>query len=88
MGLVPFIVFLLIAMVMGFTHEFFHPRSCPGGLPAAITVAFFGAWIGSAMMWHVGPDYEGIPLLATVAMSGISLFFFSLVSGGQSRAWE
>jgi len=83
-----FAIFLLIGFVWAFLNDWFHEGSVPGGFPSLIAVGFLGAWIGSAMLWHVGPDLVGIPLLPTIALSGISIFFFSLVCGGHSHTWE
>lgn len=88
MSTVPFIVFLAIAVAIAIWHENVLPKASPGGLAAAITVGFFGAWIGSSMMWHLGPDLAGVPLLPTAIFSGIAIKFFSLISGGQARTWD
>jgi uncharacterized membrane protein YeaQ/YmgE (transglycosylase-associated protein family) len=88
MGIVPFFIFLIIGSVMAFLDEWFLPSSVPGGVPTAIVIGFLGAWVGSAMLWHVGPDLAGVPLLASAVCSALAIFFFSLISGGHAHTWD
>lgn len=64
------------------------PGAIPGGSLTTFCVAFIGAWIGSATLWHVGPDLSGVPLFASAVCSVGAVFFLSLLSGGHSHTWE
>ena len=88
MAFIPFEIFLAIAFAVAAGDKYFMPGSVPGGFATSLVVGFFGAWIGSATMWHVGPDFEGIPLVASILCSLISVFFLSMVCGGHSHTWE
>ncbi len=83
-----FIIFLVIALALAFLARFVLPHSVPGGFFSTTAVGFFGAWLGSSMLFHVGPDLAGVPLLASVLSAAVLIFFFSMISGGSSHSWD
>ncbi len=88
MGIVPFAIFLVIAASWAFVGELVLPRSVPGGFLSATLIGFIGAWIGGSMLWHLGPDLAGIPLIPSILGSAVLIFFFSLITGGHSHTWD
>lgn len=88
MSTLPFIIFLLIAVALAFVARFILPHSVPGGFLSTTLVGFFGAWVGSSMLFHVGPDLAGVPLFASILCAAIFIFFFSMLSGGSSHSWD
>jgi uncharacterized membrane protein YeaQ/YmgE (transglycosylase-associated protein family) len=84
MGLLMFIMFLLIASACAWIAAALVPGTIPGGFLASVIVGVLGAWIGTALMGHVGPDLAGVPLLPAIIGSGLLIFLFSLIAG---RVW-
>ncbi len=89
MEMITFAIFLVIALVVAVGNKLQSPTGAvPGGFATTLSVAFLGAWVGSATLWHVGPDIAGVPVVASVVCSVIGVFFLSLLSGGHSHTWD
>ncbi|MDX2105794.1 MAG: GlsB/YeaQ/YmgE family stress response membrane protein [Candidatus Melainabacteria bacterium] len=88
METLPFLILLLIALGMAFLAKFILPHSVPGGFVSTTAVGFCGAWMGSSMLFHAGPDLAGIPLVASFVCATILIFFFSMISGSSSHSWD
>ncbi len=88
MSIISFFIFIVIALLCAVISEFILPKSVPGGFLVATAVGFVGAWIGSSMLFHLGPDLFGVPLIPSLGSSIILVFFLSLISGGSAHSWE
>ncbi len=81
MGILMFIMFLLIASACAWIAAAVVPGTIPGGFLASVIVGVIGAWIGTALMGHVGPDLAGVSLIPAIVGSGLLVFAFSLIGG-------
>lgn len=88
MELSSLVIFITIAMSWAFIGELLLPHSVPGGFLGATAIGFIGAWIGSSMLLHFGPDLAGVPLIPAVLGSVVLVFFSSLITGGHARTWQ
>ncbi|MBX9668841.1 MAG: hypothetical protein K2X93_14545 [Candidatus Obscuribacterales bacterium] len=88
MSIVTFFIFIAIGLLCAVISEFILLKSAPGGFLVAAAVGFVGAWIGYSMLFHLGPDLFGVPLIPSVGASVILVFFLSLLSGGSAHSWD
>jgi uncharacterized membrane protein YeaQ/YmgE (transglycosylase-associated protein family) len=82
MSIIGFILFLIVAAVCAYIAEMIVPGRVPGGFFTSAVVGIIGAWIGTSLMGHLGPDLAGIPLIPGILGSALFIFILSLVSSG------
>ena len=80
MSIIGLILFLIVAAVCAYIAEMLVPGRVPGGFFTSAIVGIIGAWLGTSLMGHLGPDLEGIPLIPCILGSAIFIFILSLVS--------
>lgn len=86
MSIVAFILFLIVAAACAWIAEYFVPGTVPGGFVVSAIVGIIGAWIGSSLFGHFGPQLEGVSLLPAILGSAIVIFALSVLSRGFRRA--
>lgn len=86
MGILGFILFLIVAAVCAWIADRVVPGSIPGGFFTAAIVGVIGAWIGSSLFGHIGPDLAGVSLISCILGSGLFIFVLSIISGAFSRS--
>lgn len=80
MSILGFLLFLIVAAVCAWIAEAVVPGRVPGGFLASAIVGIIGAWIGSALFGHFGPDVAGVPVLPAIVGSAILVFALALLS--------
>lgn len=86
MDILGLLVFLLVAAVCAWIGEAIAPGSIPGGFFASAIVGVIGAWIGTSLFGHFGPDIGGIAVLPAIIGSALCVFGMALLSRGFARA--
>jgi uncharacterized membrane protein YeaQ/YmgE (transglycosylase-associated protein family) len=81
MGILSFILYLLIAATCAAIAEYFVPGRAPGGFLATAIIGVLGAWLGSSLMGHMGPDLAGVAILPAIIGAGILVFLMGLLKG-------
>ncbi|HEY9790183.1 MAG TPA: GlsB/YeaQ/YmgE family stress response membrane protein [Candidatus Obscuribacterales bacterium] len=81
MSILGFIFFIIVAAICAWIAEAIVPGRIPGGFLASAIVGIIGAWIGTALMGHMGPDLAGVPLLPAIVGSAVLVFLLALISG-------
>jgi uncharacterized membrane protein YeaQ/YmgE (transglycosylase-associated protein family) len=81
MSILGFIFFIIVASICAWIAEAIVPGRVPGGFLASAIVGIIGAWIGTSLMGHWGPDLAGVPLVPAIVGSGILVFLLALFSG-------
>lgn len=76
MGILAFIIFLVIAAACAGIAEYLVPGVAPAGFLANAIIGIIGAWIGTALFGHFGPDLGGVSLIP--AILGAALLVFCL----------
>lgn len=82
MDILAIICYLIVAAVCAGIAEFLVPGAIPGGFLTAAIVGIIGAWVGGALLGHIGPDLAGISLIPCILGSAILVFGVSLLSKG------
>jgi len=82
MGILSFILFLIVAAVCAFIAERLVPNVIPGGFLTSAIIGIIGAWVGSNLMGHFGPDLGGVALIPCIVGSAVLVFLLSVVSRG------
>ena len=82
MSIIGFILFLIVASVCAFIAERLVPNTIPGGFITSAIIGIIGAWIGSNLIGHFGPDLAGVALLPCILGSALLVFVLSLFSWG------
>jgi uncharacterized membrane protein YeaQ/YmgE (transglycosylase-associated protein family) len=77
MSILPFLLSVLIAFVIGSVAEKLSPYDMPGGFAGAIVAGFVGAWIGPVLFGHVGPMVAGFALVPSI----IGAIIFVIIVG-------
>lgn len=85
MGLLGFILYLIIAAACAYVGERLVPGRVPGGFFTSAIVGIIGAWIGSSLMGHLGPDVAGVALIPCILGSALLIFIFTMLAGGFRR---
>jgi len=80
MSILGFLVFLVVAAVCAWIADYLVPGRIPGGFLAAAVVGVIGAWLGTALMGHFGPDLGGVSVLPAIVGSAVLIFGLSLLS--------
>jgi uncharacterized membrane protein YeaQ/YmgE (transglycosylase-associated protein family) len=86
MGIVALLMFLIVAAACAWIAEHLVPGRAPGGFLASAVIGAIGAWIGTALMGHFGPDLAGVPLLPAIIGSAIFVFGMHLISGAFAKS--
>jgi uncharacterized membrane protein YeaQ/YmgE (transglycosylase-associated protein family) len=81
MGIIGFILFLIVAAVCAWIAEAIVPGRVPGGFLTSAIIGIIGAWIGTSLMGHMGPDLAGVALLPAIVGSAILIFAMAILSG-------
>ena len=79
---------MAITVTCAIVFEFVFPDATPGGIVVASGVGGIGAWLGSAGLWHFGPDVAGVPLLPAAMCSILTLFLFALMCDRRLHSWD
>jgi uncharacterized membrane protein YeaQ/YmgE (transglycosylase-associated protein family) len=93
MGILSWILFLLVAAVCAWMAERVVPSNMPGGIFANAVIGVLGAWIGSSIMGHFGPNLAGVSLFPTIIGSAVLVFGCALLTsafrgrGGFQQRW-
>ncbi len=82
MGILTFILFLIVAAACAYLGESIVPNSAPGGFFISAIIGVIGAWVGSSLVGHFGPDLAGVSLIPCILGSALCVFVFSLFRGG------
>jgi uncharacterized membrane protein YeaQ/YmgE (transglycosylase-associated protein family) len=82
MSILSLVLFLLVAAACAYLAERLVPNTVPGGFITSAVVGIIGAWVGSSMIGHFGPDLAGVSLLPCILGSAVLVFVLSLVSRG------
>jgi uncharacterized membrane protein YeaQ/YmgE (transglycosylase-associated protein family) len=77
MSILPFLLSVLIAFVIGSVAEKLSPYEMPGGFAGAIVAGFVGAWIGPVLFGRVGPMVAGFALVPSI----IGAIIFVIIVG-------
>ena len=78
--ILDFIFFIIVAAICAWIAEAIVPGAIPGGFLASAIVGIIGAWLGTALFGHLGPNLAGVPLLPAIIGSAILVFIFALCS--------
>ncbi|HEY9682633.1 MAG TPA: GlsB/YeaQ/YmgE family stress response membrane protein [Oculatellaceae cyanobacterium] len=81
MGIISFILFLLIAATCAAIAEYFVPGRAPGGFLATAIIGVLGAWVGSSLMGHLGPDLAGVSIIPAIIGAAVVVFIIGLIKG-------
>ena len=81
MGILSFILFLLIAATCAAIAEYFVPGRAPGGFLATAVIGVLGAWVGSSLMGHFGPDLAGVAIIPAIVGAALVVFIMGLIKG-------
>ena len=81
MSILGFLLFLIVAAVCAWIAEAIVPGRVPGGFLASAIVGIIGAWIGTALFGHFGPDLAGVPIVPAIIGSALLVFALALLSG-------
>ena len=81
MSILGFLLFLIVAAVCAWIAEAIVPGRVPGGFLASAIVGIIGAWIGTALFGHFGPDLAGVPIVPAIIGSALLVFGLALLSG-------
>lgn len=87
MTFLAFILFLFVAAACAWIAASVVPGRIPGGFITAAIVGVIGAWIGSSVFGHFGPDVAGVSLLPAILGSAILVFILHLVSRHRARTF-
>ncbi len=82
MGILAFILFLCVAAACAYLAERLVPNVVPGGFFTSAIVGIIGAWIGGALLGHMGPELAGVSLVPCIVGSAALVFLVSLCSRG------
>lgn len=85
MGILSFILFLIVAAACAWIAEALVPGVIPGGFLTSAIFGVIGAWIGTSLLGHMGPDLAGVALIPCILGSALLVFLVSLVSHGFYR---
>jgi uncharacterized membrane protein YeaQ/YmgE (transglycosylase-associated protein family) len=80
MSILGFLLFLIVAAVCAWIAEAVVPGRIPGGFLASAVVGVIGAWLGSSMFGHIGPDLAGVPVISAIIGAGILVMALALLS--------
>ena len=86
MSILGFLLFLIVAAVCAWIAEAVVPGRVPGGFLASAVVGIIGAWIGTALFGHFGPDLAGVAVLPAIIGSALLVFVLALLSGVMTRS--
>ena len=81
MSILGFILFLIVAAVCAWIAEAIVPGRIPGGFLASAVIGIIGAWIGTSLFGHFGPDLAGVALVPAIIGSALLVFILALISG-------
>jgi uncharacterized membrane protein YeaQ/YmgE (transglycosylase-associated protein family) len=81
MGILSFLLFLLIAATCAAIAEYFVPGRAPGGFLATAIIGVLGAWVGSSLMGHLGPDLAGVAIIPAIIGAALVVFIMGLIKG-------
>lgn len=81
---IQFIVWLIVAAIVGFIGELVAGRRAPGGILGAIMVGLFAIFL-IVGFFHFSiqgePRLEGVPIISTLIASAMVVALWSSVSG-------
>jgi uncharacterized membrane protein YeaQ/YmgE (transglycosylase-associated protein family) len=80
MSILGFLLFLIVAAVCAWIAEAIVPGRIPGGFLASAVVGVIGAWLGSSMFGHIGPDLAGVPVISAIIGAGLLVMALALLS--------
>jgi len=80
MSILGFLLFLIVAAVCAWIAEAVVPGRVPGGFLASAIVGIIGAWVGTSLFGHFGPDLGGVSILPAIIGSAILVFGMALLS--------
>ena len=80
MTVLSFILFLAVAAACAWIAAAIVPTKIPGGFFAAAVSGIVGAWLGSSLFGHLGPNLIGVPIFPAILGSAILVFALAFLS--------
>ena len=63
MSIVPLILMLVMAGIVGWLADLIVPGRLPYGWLGAIVAGLVGSWLGVLLLGHIGPSIFGVPII-------------------------
>lgn len=82
------LILLAITVICAIAFEFVFPDATPGGIVIASGVGGIGTWLGSASLWHFGPNIAGVSLMPAAMCSIMALFLFAMMCDRRPHSWD
>lgn len=79
-SIIHLLLFLLVAAICAGIASAIIPGAVPGGFLSEAIIGVIGAWLGTRLIGHLGPDLAGVALLPAIIGSAVLILVLTLLS--------